>query len=416
VLSSVRSKPIYPHRPAKLVVPNASSKNQSWLIKFYVWHVGKQKLEMQRDYECNYIKDLEDRKKWCKQRIKDINVLLSTGLYAGDSTDSLPLKSINEQPQLDEVVTPTQSMQLQHGEHPTIIAAIDFTLKQRRNIKHFRDYEQKLKKFKEWIIKNGLNQHVISHFSHRYIVQFKDSLEEEGLQIRTINNYMTTISLIFNTYNEFGDSEDIIKNPMVKVQKDKNPEGKNIAYTDEQQKTILNFIAKSAVPQVELIVRTMFYTLARTDELSQLQVWMIGAKRSDQIYFPANICKNGHEKNVTIPDELEELFTKYKIRELPKDWYVIAKGFLPGETLYSGKNLANRYRERILDKLDYTIDYTLYSWKHTGVCKYWLNGVSEGSLMLQAGWRDPHSFRKYLKSLGLFDNPDIKSKSPKLPA
>ncbi|MCU0443103.1 MAG: hypothetical protein MUE96_11955 [Bacteroidia bacterium] len=408
--------PIYPFKPATLVIPAPSSKNQSWLIKFYVWHVGKQKLEMQRDYECNYIKDIEQRKKWCKQRIKEINVLLSTGVYIDDSSEGFQATTPvqNSLPQ-----NPIQQPTYNHIEHgmsvPTIIEGIDLTLKEKRGLKHFRDYNQKLNKFKDWIYEFGLQGHSLTSFSHKYIKQFIESLKQDGLQTRTINNYINTIGLVFNTYNEQEDNENTVKNPIEKIKKDKNPKGKNIAFVQEQQKKILEFIAQSNFPHYELISITMFYTLARTKELSYLQPWMIGAKQHDQIHFPAEICKNGIEKNVTITDELEEIFTKYRIRELPKNWYVFGKGLKPGSEHYNEKFIGTRYRENVLDKLDFSMDYTLYSWKHTGVCMYYLNGVSVALLMMQAGWEDPHTFKKYLKSLGLFDNTEIKAKSPKLP-
>jgi len=415
-LSSVLKSPIYPYRPATLVIPDSSSKNQSWLIKFYVWHIGLQKLVMQRDYECNYIKDLDLRKKWCKQRVKEINVLLGTGVYIDDTSENIQTTS-NHLKQEENNHSNLEYNDLSEGDDglPTIINAIDYTLKEKKALKHFRDYDQKLNKLKDWIFERGLQGHKLNQFSHKYIRQFKVTLEEEGLGVRTINNYLNTIGLVFNTFNQKEDSESIIHNPIEKIKKDKNPKGKNIAYVIEQQKTILEYISTSNFPHYELLSKTMFYTLARTKELSYLQPWMIGAKRRDQIHFPAEICKNGIEKNVTITDELEEQFSKYKIRELPKDWFVFSKGLMPGPKHYNEKFIGSRYRENILDRLNFPKEYTLYSWKHTGVCMYYLMGVSVALLMMQAGWEDPHTFKQYLKSLGLFDNSEIKTKSPKLP-
>lgn len=420
VLEPTVKKPLYPYRPARLVIPDPNSKNQSWLIKFYIWHEGLQRLVMKRDYDCNNVKDLEERKKWCKERIKEINLILSTGAYisATESNENTLLgtpKSTTVSAPIVQAPLSQQNLFLENNEAPNILEAIDQTLTEKRHLKHFRDYNQKLLKFKQWLIDNNLSNHNLSGFSHKYIKQFALLLKEQGLGTRTINNYLNTIGLIFNTFNNDSSSDSWVRNPLEKIKKEKNPKGKNIAYLPFQQKEILDYIAQSSMPHYELISVTMFYTLARTAELSYLQPWMIGAKQPDQIYFPAEICKNKIEKHVTIPDELEAIFTKYKVRQLPKNWFVFSNGLQPGPNHYNEKYIGNRYRENILDKIGYAKDYTLYSWKHTGVCMYFMCGVPVAQLMMQAGWEDPHTFKQYLKSLGLFDNSELKAKSPKLP-
>jgi hypothetical protein len=66
--------------------------------------------------------------------------------------------------------------------------------------------------------------------------------------------------------------------------------------------------------------------------------------------------------------------------------------------------------------MNYPNDYTMYSWKHTGVVFLYRNNIPRASIRMQAGFMDDKSFETYLKSLGLFENELLITSYPSLPS
>ena len=386
-----------PYTLAKLVIPAPESKDQRWLIKFWVWDDEQNKKILVRDYSINKISDLKERRKVAQNQIQDINDMLSNN-HIMNAT----LKEVQDEPEEKKL---------------SIREAILDTLEAKKSIKHYRDYKQKLETFLKWLTDKGVDKSPADAIKPNTIQRFLLHLKnDKNLSVRTINNYIAVIGLVYNLANKLNDGTPL-QNPAGKIEKKKNPKGKNIAFTQDEQLKLLQFM-KEQHPWMALFCITMFYTLARTDELAKLKFSMIGRFDKNKIHFPSAIVKNGHnsgiDKNVVIPDELLHWFEKYDFKKYPKTWYVFGKGFQPSDKPYNSKYFGNRFRELVLDKFGFSKEYTLYSWKATGTSMYVLNGATTGSLMLQGGWEDPQSFKSYLKSLGLLDNSEIATKAPKL--
>lgn len=386
----------HPYTPARLIIPAPESKDQRWFIKFYVWDAQQNKKVKKTDYSCNSIKDLDERRKKANQDVKEINRLLRAGFII--DAHKTELKAT-----LNKI-------------EPTISEAINKTLDVKKNLKHFRDYQQKLGKFQRWLDEKGYGQITLGKFTSMYIRHFVDVLREEQLSVRSINNYISTIGLVFSTAKKYHEGI-AIPNPIEHLQKQKNPKGKNIAFTQIEQEQLLSYMSEHHKGMM-LFCITMFYTLARTDELSKLQFWMIGHFDKNKIYMPSTIVKNGHnsgiDKHIMIPPQLAQWFESFNVHQYPKDWYLFGKGFEPSPEPYPSKYFGEKFRTKVLDKFGFGKDYTLYSWKATGTSMYLLNGATPGSLMLQGGWEDPNSFKAYLKSLGLLDNKEIFKTAPNL--
>jgi len=76
--------------------------------------------------------------------------------------------------------------------------------------------------------------------------------------------------------------------------------------------------------------------------------------------------------------------------------------------------MSMRHRD-ILISLGLDADHTLYSWKHTGVVQAYKNGVNIKSLQLQCRHYSIAQTDEYLKTLGIFENKEIKFGMPNLP-
>ena len=394
-LSKSTDKMNYPYTPAHLVIPDKESKDQRWFIKFYVWDVAQNKKVKKTDYSCNKIANLIERKKQALVNVQEINQLLRTGYVIGKKE------------------TPAEKLLPQNL---TIEQAILNTLSEKKQLKHYRDYHQKLHKFLNWLKGEALHQEPAQNFKSSYIRKFCQQLSAQGKGVRTINNYISTIGLVFNTTKKQNEGL-VIENPVLFIDKKKNPKGKNVAFTQKEQSQLMAYMEENN-RWMMLYCITMFYTLARTDELAKLQFWMIGHFDPNKIYMPAGIVKNGHnsgiDKHIVMPLQLQEWFAKFDFNKYPPNWYVFGNRFEPSAKPYPSKYVGQRFRTNVLDKFGFGKEYTLYSWKATGTSMYLLNGATQGSLMLQGGWEDPNSFKAYLKSLGLLDNKEIFKTAPEL--
>ena len=117
--------------------------------------------------------------------------------------------------------------------------------------------------------------------------------------------------------------------------------------------------------------------------------------------------ENGHYRNVPVVNERGAIrgnVTYYAILKfltdhfadvvynLPPDHYLFSRdGCKPGIEFLPGKVLGARYRYWVLDKIPELAgnrDYTLYSWKHTGVVEAIKAGLKPYEIMKQTGHRN----------------------------
>lgn len=392
----------FPYKLPRLIIPDAKSKDQRWIIKYYVWSADVKKTVMIRDLSCNQLPAGPQRKQFCKMLMADISKLLKEGYH---------IDSAKEEAQRIEALRQEQ------GEYMKLHEAMELAMniKRSQKIKSIRNYEFIYSKLVEWMalspsIKNlpihNINRTHIEDFLNRYM----DDIEEP-ISGRTYNNYLELVKHLFFV---LVDREYILKNPCDKLEKRRQKKGRNIAYTIQQQITLVEFM-KSKYIYILAFCKTMYYSLMRTTEISEMRAWWIGAYDPNKIYLPAQYSKNGHERHITIPPQLERVIRDMGWRDLHPETVIFSSGFRPGKKVIQGRMHANKYRRWVLDKLNFSKDYTLYSWKHTGVVFLYRNNIKRAEIRMQAGFLDDVSFEAYLKSLGLFENENLVTDYPSLP-
>jgi integrase len=378
------------YKNARLVIPDSTAKDQRWVIVFYVFDAQQGKVVRKRNFECNKITDLKKRKTWADKFITQVNAKLEDGFIVdANKTKIEKLKQGLEQ---------TNTI--------TLHQALDFALNTKIKLRPrtYKTYADHAKGFKEYTDFNlplqACNEKLVKQFIRH---------KTEKLAIRSINNYIGSLRTLFEVLI----AEKIIDtNPWKTITKTKNPRGRNIAYSTEQQKVLLNYMDKNC-PELALFCKTMYYTLARPNELCNLQVKHIDMYRPKHIYIPAEISKNGIERHVVLPPPIYELLKPLK--KLKPDLYLFGKGIKPSMEPLPARYVTASYFTRVLDKLKFSKEYTLYSWKHTGVVTNYLAGMSSGALRMQIGHADTGSFETYLKSLGMFDNKEVMNNYKELP-
>lgn len=377
-----------------LVIPHPDSKDQRWFIKFYVFDENTGKKRVKKLYRLKG-KTPKEKREYAAEMIAYINKEQSKG----------KLIRVKSTPKVIEELT--------------VKKAINDCLREKRNT---RSYGSRLntyyKPYSDFCIESkAMNVSVVA-IDHSHAEEYLQWLKDKGYGNRTINNYM---SYAKNVWNRLVDKDVVIRSPFSKIKPLKNGLGKNIAFLPKQLIKLKSQHDK--YPDLGFLARFMYYTLARTNELAQLKVEHIGMYHPDQLYIPAENSKNGFERHIIIPEPLMEEIIERGILQNPDNYYVFSCSKVKGNTYkelkpyphqYRTANIGNRYREYILNPLGFSKDYTLYSWKHTGVINAHRMGVSDADIMQQTGHRSYESFTKYMKSLGMFSKGEFAAKIPRI--
>lgn len=366
-------------KKARLLIPNKTAKDQRWIIKYWC-EDSKGVYRMFREVDFNHLSE-SARKEYAARRIQEINRGLMSGAVA------------------DEVYTENNSTYLVDA----LQNKLDNLLGLRpKTIKNYNDYTRK---FINWLNKNGYARLFADKLSVDIVHDFVRYLFDSGLTNRTVNNTLQHVSTILSKAR-------IEPNPMATYPKFQTETGRNIAYTEEQQRQLTEYMQRKDI-NLLMICKHMYYTLMRPNEISLLRVGDISAYHPDQIAFNAEISKNKMFRNVTLPRKYhEELVAWLKLYDAKPEWFVFGRGFKPGPKHFPPNQMADSYKRRVLDPLKLTNGYTFYSWKHTGVVRLYLGGVKTSAIRMQTGHISEKSFETYLKSLGLFDNKEVRDSYP----
>ena len=379
------------YKNARLVIPTADAKDQRWLIIFYVFDAQQGKVVRKRNFECNKFTDLNQRQKFANKFIKQVNEKLAEGFIIDVSKTNID-KAKND---------------ILENNNITLHQALDFAISTKTKLRPrtHKTYADHIKGFKEYTTSDlplqACNEKLVKQFIKK---------KSETLAIRSINNYIGSLRTMFEVLI----TEKIItENPWKTITKTKNPRGRNIAYTTEQQKNILQLMEKKC-PELLLFCQTMYYTLARPNELCHIKVKHIDMFKPNSLFIPAEISKNNTDRHISLPPPIYKLLKPIK-DNCNGNHFIFGRGIIPGPEHLPAKNVAQSYSKRVLSKFNLGSDYTLYSWKHTGVVTNYINGMSPAALRMQIGHNDTGSFETYLKSLGMMENKEVMDNYVELP-
>ena len=167
-------------------------------------------------------------------------------------------------------------------------------------------------------------------------------------------------------------------------------------------------ILKEKDPLLWLFIQFIYYCYLRPNEIRQLKhsYIQLGEK---QIFIPAHISKNGKDGYVTITDTFyKELTQSNEFNSGQEFVFQSRRGNRP-----VSKNMMGTRFHSLTKGLNPSQDYTLYSWKHSGVVAAYNAGVDIKTIQRQCRHHSIELTDIYLKSLGLGINQDI-NKIPQL--
>lgn len=389
----------FPYRPAKLNDRNGDI-SKRWYVAFYVWDIAKEKLVRRQDFSINKFKTLKTRREAAKELIRELNDALKEGLVV----DSTPLPKQN--PNNSEMLTSKTSFS---KAFERILDIKKATTKPRTA----HTYESYAAILREWMRESGLERRPIDSIKETEVYQLADFLtlrvkRERKISNRTINNYFEFLVSIFN---QLVKRKLIPDNPFHAWDKLPTDVGRNLAYNHAQKVQLLKTFENPKYIALRRFVMCIYYLLGRPNAIRLAKVKDIG---DGEWFFPREHSKNGKDHYAIIPAQLQEELKKMELEAYPADFYLIGRNGKPSKIPVSVSYFSNMHRT-IIKKLGYSDDYTLYSWKHTGVVDAFKSGIDIRRLQLQIGHSELGTTATYLKSLGLLTDRGLINRFPDLP-
>lgn len=407
----------FPYKLARLIIPQTTSKDQRWRIKYYVWNIDLNRLEMEREQDFNRIQDLAQRKEYANRLVKEINKKLKNG-YVKSDTQYQIVKQEKERKQKNEAEKATRAS-------IKLTSAVKEVVDRKQNKSEYtaKDYRDKQRMLLAWLQQEGLNNIQLRDFDYSYAMRYLEfMLEVRNAGPRHFNNTRNHFHTIFKELGKAGypiminGLEGEKGNPWAEIPTKTTGGGRNFAYDREQQQELMR-IAGSYLQSMQDYMSVMFYTLFRESEISRIQIKHIGKRHPDRIYLYKEESKNIQERNVVIPPQLGEVFNRMNLQDCEPEWYLFsANNMKPGPESYDCHYVSMRYSRNVLWKssLGKSEDHGLYSWKATGVTEAKLEGIDDAWIMMQGGWKDVSSYNKYLKSLAIMENAEFRDRIPSI--
>jgi len=361
--------------PAKLV-----EGKKRWYIEYYLWNWEQDKAIRKREYDgLNNSADRKERIAFAKNRIKELNKTIKKNNAA--PPDKI-LKS-------------------------TMIGALEEALEKKKpylrqtSQRHYKNTIDSFTGYLRSVNKQTLAlKHLTTELVSDYILNLSTSAVTKNAHLNSLHILCT--QLIKANFMQV--------NPCDNIQKFKvDTTRRNMAFSDPQIQTLkTKFLTDN--PYLWEVVQFIYYCFIRKKELCMLKVKHVELENS-RIFVPGDISKNGKSAYVTIPDGLIPLLDSWSLSELSGDLFLISQDKKPGPKRYSSKTLSELHHD-ILQDLNFSVDYTFYSWKHTGVVKAFKAGIHIKSLQRQLRHSSLEMVDKYQQSLGLETDTEIGHKFP----
>ena len=384
-----------PYKPARLVNEDKPL-SERWYIVFWVWDAAQKQLIRRRDYKVNKFDSVKERKKYAATEIKGLNELLKAGYH------------VNAKVKAAQAKKPTIMIRKDF----TVKLAFDFVLtlvKATKRPATYNTYSSCSNLFTTWFEYCYAKSLKISFLHKSHIVEYLDFVQvDRTLNNRSRNGYLGHIKTLLGLMVE----RDIIPhNPAVGIREEPEDIGGNTAYLPEQVATLKTAITEENY-RLWLFIQFIFYGFIRPGEIGRIRIKFVNLE-SGKIFLPGNITKNRKPRHVQLSPAFKKYILEMNLGAYDPEHFVFGHNLVTGP-MQLQKNYASALHTKIARKLKFGLEYTLYSWKHTGVIMHYLAGIDIKTLQNQLGHWSLQETDTYLKSLGVFDNQEFELKSPSI--
>lgn len=263
----------------------------------------------------------------------------------------------------------------------------------------FVRYKSRITRFEKWLLLNNYQKdHDIKTITKKTVIQYLNAILLDS-STRNRNNSRSDIASFFQTLE---DNDMINENFVKKINVLKSVPERNKTYTPQQLETVFNYL-KTNDPLLLLFVQFVFYNALRPIEVCRLKIGDLDID-DKKIYVRA---KNQPVKTKIIPDILLE--TIPDLSKFKKEDFLFTTDKIGGSWDASDNNKRDFFTKRfkkVKDSLALTVDYGLYSFRHTFITKLYREMIKTASpfevksnLMLITGHSTMTALEKYLRDI-----------------
>lgn len=348
LLKSIQLTRLY--RPAYL------SRGKSWMICY--WAMDNRRGCLRRKKEMlNHIRDLGDRLRFARQRIRELNTVLALGWSPFDRG-------------LDE-----------HGVKRVERACEEFiAAKERERIRRdsLRSYRSMAGILIDWLREKRMSEMGIGAFTQANARAFlNESYIARELSPRSFNNYHTFYVTLWNWLKEHGYVRENVFQGIKKKKLD--PDGSTRRPPTSHERALIRNHLEREDPRFFAFCLLCFHCGIRPKEAFMLRPEHFNLP-GRFIIVPGSVAKNHRTQGVAIPEVMVPNLEALDLGAQHPDHYVFSRRFEPGAILCDSRD-SGRAWTRLREVIGLSQEVTLYQLKHAGGEQLSRDGVSEVDLM-----------------------------------
>ena len=359
--------------------------SKPWYIEYKVWHHGRGELVTKRiTGEINRIHNKEERVSAARFVRGELNALLKEGWTIGRKETT---KTIFKHLPI----------------HEALEAAFEIKKGTTRE-GTWKEYVALLKDIKKYLADKGAGKEKIGKLNTQMLEDFLDEVVKTK-ENKTRNNKLTNIRALLRLINRREKVWDHI--PGLDIPKLPTTTNKHTVFSRPQLLANKKACLEMGEDYLWLFCQFIFFTLARPGELRRLKVGHLDMF-DDRIYIPGENAKGRSGEWIDMYPPLKDLVIQHNIHKAPKNHYVFSSSQNPGPEPV-GKNYFYKRHVKLLEEvgLDSSeLEYTMYSYKHSGCCHLYLAKVDLLSIQRQCRHKSPEQTMKYLRDLGTLRKKD----------
>lgn len=235
---------------------------------------------------------------------------------------------------------------------------------------------------------------------------FLAHLTENGKAAATVNAHRRTFNQAFNFCVK---KKTLTKNPFRETVRLSGESDSKMPF----MKTQAFFVKSKMTPELWAAARWLYYCFIRPGELRLIRVGEVDWDEG-KILVKSDISKNKKSQWVIIPDVLMKELKPLCLWQYNPTWFLVGEDGLPSEECV-GYNFWSYRHLKLLRGLKFdTSQYSLYSWKHTGVYQLAKATKDYRAVQLQCRHHSLDMTMKYLRKIGIMEYNNIRDEFPAL--
>lgn len=317
---------------------------------------------------------LREFKAYVKELIASINVSLQQFSLVKFENVIAPgvSSSADETP---TVQTTSADPQKKHAIKDSIKSFINEKEKELR-VDSMRSYRSFTRIFKEWCSRQGVK--FIEDCSHATAAKFMDYVYNvRDVSAVSYNNYIKMGRALFSWLL---DKCHHTLNIFEKIKKKKPEEKHRLLISPEARKQLLN--ATNIRKNYTTLCMLVYSSLIRPNEIRQIQIKHI---HLDKFYIeiPAENAKNHKTRYAALTPQLVARLFEMHLERYPLDYYLFGSCIEPAAKPAAKKTYTD-YFDTVRTKLKWDKNYTLYSFRDTGITEMLESGIPNIDVMKHA--------------------------------